>query len=285
MSSTAATAQVLESLERATKGLRTVGSKLADVTPAEKREDVRREYDELAGQLTKRQELLKENSPSPLTQQDLSAEVGKFEMALSSNIIPSQNGLPDELKKPIRDVRTDLELNDRLLALSGNRPKDKQKAEAALRWFSQKKDAYLLDFLVEVSHYITESYTDEETTELLNLAYKGLINRGCEELLRFYSFNDAEMLQILQSTIANYGHMHPESLKDFYKAGSPTQVLEHLTEMQGILKEYVEEREIRRWLIAPNKLFDDRSPRMALLTGDTFKVYQFLVGLAHGVHI
>ena len=283
--SSAATAQVLESLERASKDLRSVGSKLGDVTPAEKQENVRREYDELAGQIRKREELLRENPLSSLTQQDLSAEVGKLELALSCNIVPARNGLPDELKKPIRDVRTDLELNDRLLALSRNGPKNKQKANAALRWFSQRKDRYFLDFLFEVTNYITESYNDPETTELLNIANKGLISKGCEELLKFYSCNQAEMLQILENTIANYGHTHPESLKDVYKAGRPTQVLEHLSEMQGILKEYVEEGEIRRWLVAPNKLFDDQSPRMALLMGNALKVYQFLIGLSHGVHI
>jgi len=108
--SSAATAQVLESLERASKDLRSVGSKLGDVTPVEKQENVRREYDELAGQIRKREELLRENPLSSLTQQDLSAEVGKLELALSCNIVPARNGLPDELKKPIRDVRTDLEL-------------------------------------------------------------------------------------------------------------------------------------------------------------------------------
>lgn len=283
--SSAAAAQVLESLERASEDLRSVGSKLGNVTPLEKRENVRREYDELAGQIRKREELLKEHSSSPLTQQDLSAEVGKLELALSSNIVPAKNGLPDELKKPIRDVRTDLELNDRLFALSPIAPKNKQRAHAALRWFSQKKDRTLLNFLFERTEYITESYDDSETIELLDIANKGLIGKSCEELLKFYSCNEADMLQILERTIADYDHTRPESLKEYYKAESPTQVLQHLTEMQDILKEYVEEEETRRWLVAPNNLFDDQSPQMALLTGNTFKVYQFLIGLAHGVHI
>lgn len=283
--SSAATAQVLESLERASEDLRGVGAKLGDVTPPEKRENVRREYDELAGHIRKREELLKENSSFPLTQQDLSAEVGKLELALSSNIVPAKNGLPDELKEPIRDMRTDLELSDRLFAFLPRVPKNKQKTNAALRWFSQKKDGDFLDFLFEVTDYITESYKDPETIELLNIANKGLISRGYEELLKFFSCNEAEMLQILERTIVNYDHTQPESLRDYYKAEFPTQVLERLSEMQDILKEYVEEEEIRRWLVAPNKLFDDQSPRIALLAGNTLKVYQFLVGLAHGVHI
>lgn len=282
-----ATAQVLEkSLERANKELRSVGSKLLDVTPPEKHENVRREYDELAGQVKKRKEFLTKDSALSLTQDDLSAEVGKIELAFSSGAVPAKDGVPDELKKPIRDIRTDLELNDRLFSLSRNAPKDKQKAEAALRWFSQKKDGFILDYLFEVTDHLIKLYDEETITiELLKIAKEGIIGRGYGELLKFYSCSESEMLQILENTIEHYADIQPVTLKDYFKAECPTQVLEHLQEMQGILEEYVEQAEIRRWLGAPNKLFAGQSPRMALLTGNTFKVYQFLIGLAHGVHI
>lgn len=284
MSAAAATARVLESLVRANEELRNVGSRLLDATPLEKQENVRRECHELADKIERRKEVLSEGSSPKLTQDDLSAEVGKIELALVSGETTAEDGVPDELKTPIRDMRTDLELNDRLFSLSRNAPKNKQNAEAALRWFSQKKDRSILDFLFDISEHLEKSY-EPETVELLNIANEGLISRDCGELLKFYRCSESEMLKIVQLTIERYGDTRLAPVKDYYKAGFPTQVLEHLEEMRGILKEYVEEAEIRRWLEAPNKLFSEQSPRTALLNGNTFKVYQFLIGLAHGVHI
>lgn len=283
MTSTA-TAQVLEkSLERANKELISVGSKLLDATSPEKQENVQREYQELASRIKQRKEFLKNASPS-LIQEDLSADVGKIELAFSSGAIMVNGSLPDELKAHIRDVRTDLELNDRLFSLSSNAPKDKQKADAALRWFSQKRDGRFVDYLYETTDHLKSLY-EPETIELLKVAKESIISRSYEELLEFYSCSQSEMLQILENTIQYYASIQPVTVKDYFKAESPTQVLEHLKEMQGILEDYVEEAEIRRWLGAPNKLFAGRSPRTALLTGNTFEVYQFLIGLAHGVHI
>ena len=280
----AATAQVLErSLERANKELRSVGSKLLDATPPEKQESVQREYQELANRIEERKEFLN-NASSSLIQEDLSAEVGKFELAFSSGVISVNGGLPDELKTHIRGVRTDLELSDRVFSLSRNAPKDKQKADAALRWFSQKKDDRFVDYLFETTDYLKSSY-ESETIELLKVAKESIISRSYQELLKFYSCSESEMLQILENTIGHYTDIQPATVKDYFKAEYPTQVLEHLKEMQGILEEYVEKAEIRRWLGAPNKLFAGQSPRTALLSGNTFEVYQFLLGLAHGVHI
>jgi hypothetical protein len=280
----AATAQVLEkSIERANKEFRSVGSKLFDATPPEKQENVQKEYQELASRIEERKEFLK-NAACSLIQEDLSAEVGKIELAFSSGVLTGNGGLPDELKTHIRDVRTDLELNDRLFSLSRNAPKDKQKVDAALRWFSQKKEGRFVDYLFEATDHLKSLY-EPETIELLEVAKESIISRSYEELSKFYSCSESETLQIVENTIKHYADIQPVTVKDYFKAESPTQVLGHLKEMQGILKEYVEEAEIRRWLGAPNKLFAGQSPRMALLTGNTFEVYQFLIGLAHGVHI
>jgi len=283
MTSTA-TAQVLEkSLEKANKEFISVGSKLLNATSPEKQENVQREYQELASRIKERKEFLKNDSPS-LIQEDLSGEVGKIELAFSSGGIMVNGGLPDELKTPIRDVRTDLELNDRLFSLSPNASKDKQKADAALRWFSQKKDGRFVDYLFDVTAHLKSLY-EPETIELLKVAKESIISRSYEELLRFYSCSESEMLQILENTIEHYAHIQPVTVKDYFKADSPTQVLEHLKEMKGILEDYVDAAEIRRWLGTPNKLFTGQSPRTVLLTGNTFEIYQFLIGLAHGVHI
>lgn len=280
----AATAPVLESLEKASEALKSISSKLLDSTPSEKQKDVQEKYDELAGQVKKREELLKKDSVLFSAQDDLSAEVGKIELALSSGVVPDNDGVPDELKDSIRDIRTDLELSDRFFSLSRNAPKDKQKAEAALRWFSQKNEGRVLDFLFEVTVHLTKSY-DSGTIELLDIAKKCVLNRSHKELLDFYNCNESEGLQILERTINHYKDILPPELKKYYKAECPIQVLGHLKEMQDILEIYVEEEEIHRWLGEDNKLFAGQSPRTALLDGNTFKVYQFLIGLAHGVHI
>jgi hypothetical protein len=274
----AARSPILESLESADAELRSVKGKLVQAAPPEERETVEKKYEDLADEIEKRKESIKTASTDLDAQEpnivELSAELGKLQSP----------GLPEELKAPIRVLYSNLELNDRLFSLIATGGSDKEKAEASLRWFSQKSDGRWLDFLFENTDYLTAQY-GPETATLLEIAKQGIISRGYEDLLEFYAYTVTQLLTALIKTTEHQGYIEPVTLREYYRAELPTQVLDSLKEMQKILEEYVEQPEIRSWLDTPNRLFNSESPREAILNGNTFSVYQFLIGLAQGVHI
>jgi hypothetical protein len=279
MSALAPSLIIAESLDKANKGLRSVKDRLVTSAPPNRRLIVQKKYDVLTEEINKRKESLQSPSVTTATEVvdstvDLSAELGKLQTV----------GLPDDLKTPIRALHTDLELHDRLFALTKEAGQNLERVEASLMWFSQKKDGRLLDFLFENGTYLAEQY-GQSTATLLNIAEEGILERGYPNILTFYSCTPAQIRTTIAKTTEQQKHIQPVSLTRYFQAELPTQVLNSLSEIEQILEDFVEKKEIPVWLQTPNKLFDNESPRNTILDGNTFKIYQFLIGLAQGVHI
>jgi hypothetical protein len=73
-------------------------------------------------------------------------------------------------------------------------------------------------------------------------------------------------------------------LRKAFNAEHPTQVIERLREIKQTLEDLFDPPRIEHWLSTPLKTFDGKSPREALLEGQTFPILHLLKRFDEGPH-
>jgi hypothetical protein len=161
-------------------------------------------------------------------------------------------------------------------------PTDEQEFVAGLWWMSQRGRSVDLDQLFKVR--ATPPYSSRGAVRALGVAEQGIIKRECKELLAFFDLSPAQLARVIKATIEKCRAVTSPYLKKAYNAERPTQVIRRLREIKQSLRDLFEPARIKRWLETPLESFDGKTPRQALLDGQTFPILHLLKRFDEGPH-
>jgi len=151
---------------------------------------------------------------------------------------------------------------------------------ATIHWFSQQGSPKDLDLVYKAR--LHPRYSSAETLEELNRAEQLIIKRT--ELPGFFNFSPYEVAKVNEATIAKSNAVTSPYLRKVLTAERPTQVISVLDRIKSFLQNRFEPPRILRWLSTPLEIFENKSPRDALLEGKTFQVLHLLERMDEDPH-
>lgn len=189
-------------------------------------------------------------------------------------------GLDDPRRNKLRAVRNDSEQVYRKLQLL--RPASEQDFIASVYWLSQRGRDKELNLLFKARTH--PPFSSREIVQALDSAGQSIIRRRWENIVTFLGVSPSQFMKIIESTLDKCQSVTSPHLQKACDADRPTQVVRRLREIKNILEDRFEPSRIGRWLGTPLELFDGKSPREALLEGQTFPVLHLLKRLDEGTH-
>jgi hypothetical protein len=169
------------------------------------------------------------------------------------------------------DLRARAELSERRVRLC--RPESAEEFASTLLWVAEKgelEDLALLKVIKRNPPFPLES--------LLNRAERRINERYDDLYLRlrnFFGIGQGELARALDASGAR---------GDVKTARQVQRTIESLEELEELLQMQFESQEIRRWLHAPNSMFDGNSPVNLIARGETDRISHLLIRLAEGIH-
>ncbi|HEX8652430.1 MAG TPA: hypothetical protein VF708_16570 [Pyrinomonadaceae bacterium] len=161
-------------------------------------------------------------------------------------------------------------------------PDSEQAFKASLWWMSQQGQGENLDLLFKVK--AKPSYSSPETMAALSTAEQGIIKREYKDIQAFFNLSPIQLRQVIEATIEKCRTVTSPHLRRAFNAKRPTHVIRWLREIKKNLEDSFEPPRIRQWLKTPLELFDEKSPREALLEGHTFPLLHLIERFHEGPH-
>lgn len=186
----------------------------------------------------------------------------------------------DSKRNRLKSLRNDSERIDRKLHLL--RPESLEDLITNIYWFSQQGSPKDLDVLYKAR--FRPHYSSTETLEKLNWAEQLVIKRTLTELPGFFNFTPCEVARVNEATIAKSKTVTSPYLRKVITAERPTQVISVLNKIKSFLQSRFDPQRISCWLYTPLEVFGGKSPRDALLEGQTFQVLHLLERMDESPH-
>jgi hypothetical protein len=183
----------------------------------------------------------------------------------------------DWKRSKLKSIRNDSERIYRKLHLL--RAESLEDFIATIHWFSQQGGQKDLDLV-----YKARAHASADTVVELHRAEQLIIKRTLKELPGFFNFTPCEVARVNEATIAKSKTVTSPYLRKVVTAERPTQVISQLNKIKAFLQSRFDQQRISRWLSTPLEVFGGKSPRDALLEGQTFQVLYLLERMDESPH-
>ncbi len=146
-----------------------------------------------------------------------------------------------------------------------------KKLTATIWWFGEQGKIEELDFLQEVRIKATD-----DIRQLITQSQEKILARNTNNLLDFFNLRSDELLQSIDNTIKECESIKHPDFQKLFDAKKPTRVIEIYSEIKKVLEGSYGSNDVKKWLLMPNKVFEQNTPIEYLIRGKVFQVLYFL---------
>lgn len=186
----------------------------------------------------------------------------------------------EELKTDWHTLNRDIEALLRQLEILN--PSDERQFEASIWWLGEKGHNKDLDTLFTLKQHPPINST--RSLQAIDKAQQRIIKRENSDLLSFFSLEADDLGHIIDATIKHVDSLPSRYLKRAFNVQRPTQVILALRNIKERLDEKLNSSRIKKWLSTPISVFDEKTPRQALLEGKTSALLHLVNRFDEGPH-